>query len=176
MKGKSLFLSAALSAFILMLIGGVVRASANGFFLKTDATTPAAATVAAPTSTDTLGPTATTGLSPAAQKAVDIATAFIRRTDVYSVDTVTVNGMDAYKITFSSGDLVYVTPAGKVIWHILLTQTVYQSQQSSAGGSQSWSSSQGQNSQGEDMSQVAPGATPVHHDDGGGGDDSGGDH
>ncbi len=176
MKGKSLFLSAALSAFILMLIGGVVRASANGFFFKTESTPAAAASVAAPTSTDTLQPTSTAGLSPEAQAAVNIATAFIRRTDVYSVDTVKVNGMDAYKVTFSSGDLVYVTPAGKVIWHILLTQTVYQTQ-SAGGGSQAWSSGQGQNSQGEEQpTQMSPGATPVHQGDDGGGDDSGGDH
>jgi hypothetical protein len=54
-----------------------------------------------------------TGISP--QQAAQVAGSYIHRGDAYSVENVSTNGVSAYKVTFSSGDVVYVSMAGQVI-------------------------------------------------------------
>jgi hypothetical protein len=53
------------------------------------------------------------GITP--QQAAQVAGSYIHRTDAYSVESVSTNGATAYKVTFSSGDVVYVSTAGQVI-------------------------------------------------------------
>jgi len=53
------------------------------------------------------------GITP--QQAAQVGGSYIHRTDAYSVESVTTNGVTAYKVTFSSGDVVYVSTAGQVI-------------------------------------------------------------
>ena len=54
-----------------------------------------------------------TGISP--QQAAQVAGSYIHRSDAYSVETVSTNGVTAYKVTFSSGDVVYVSTDGQVV-------------------------------------------------------------
>jgi hypothetical protein len=49
------------------------------------------------------------------QQAAQVAGSYIHRSDAYSVETVSANGGTAYKVTFSSGDVVYVNLAGQVL-------------------------------------------------------------
>jgi hypothetical protein len=44
-----------------------------------------------------------------------VAGSYIHRTDAYSVESLSTNGVTAYKVTFSSGDVVYVSTDGQVI-------------------------------------------------------------
>jgi hypothetical protein len=53
------------------------------------------------------------GITP--QQAAQIAGSYIHRTDAYSVESVSTNGTIVYKVTFSSGDVVYVSTTGQVV-------------------------------------------------------------
>jgi uncharacterized membrane protein YgcG len=121
MKKSSLFLSAAITTFILAILAGVVF-YARGSVLSAPIatmTSPSANTQAptdtlAPTDTATLAPTATAAfVSP--EEAAFIAGTALGDTKVYSVDTVTRYGMDAYKVAFSSGNVVFVAPDGHIM-------------------------------------------------------------
>ena len=49
------------------------------------------------------------------EQATTLAVQMIGRTDVYSVASIVHEGSPAYLVTFSSGDLVYVSPTGQII-------------------------------------------------------------
>jgi TolA-binding protein len=60
----------------------------------------------------------TISLAPAkidANTAARIASEYMKRTDVYKIDTVVLNGQDVYKVKFSNGDVVYVSEYGQLI-------------------------------------------------------------
>jgi hypothetical protein len=56
---------------------------------------------------------ASTRMSP--KEAAALASEFLGRTDAYSVQLVEYNGVQAYKVTFTSGDIVYVSLDGKIL-------------------------------------------------------------
>jgi uncharacterized membrane protein YgcG len=58
-------------------------------------------------------PPETANVSP--QDAASIASKFLNRTDAYSVELAVLQGTQAYKVTFSSGDVVYVGMKGDVL-------------------------------------------------------------
>ena len=106
----TLFLSVTLTAFVVAILSGIVN--------KVTSTPPvyamapvqvqqaATATLEQPTATDLPLPTEQTLLSP--EQAAALAAQAINRQDVYSVETSTYNGVDAYKVVFSSGNIVYI--------------------------------------------------------------------
>lgn len=49
------------------------------------------------------------------QEASQIAASYLKRTDLYSVESSQYNGVSAYLVTFSSGDIVYVGTDGQVL-------------------------------------------------------------
>ena len=49
------------------------------------------------------------------QEAAEVAAQFLDRTDAYSVQLVEYNGMQAFKVTFSSADVVYISLEGQVL-------------------------------------------------------------
>lgn len=116
MKTKSaLFLSAMLTAFVLAILASLVSA------FNSDKTTNLAV-VASPTQQVALAvlptqPEATAALPTqvGAEQAASIAAQYMNKTDVYSVETSSINGANAYKVVFSSGDIVFVGLDGKVI-------------------------------------------------------------
>ena len=126
MKKNTLFLSAAITTFILVILASLLLKLKSGGFVS-----PAAALALTPVSTqvptDTLQPTNTqqpadtATLQPSAdgsitpQEAVFIASNALGNTSVYSVDTETRYGLDVYKVTFSSGHIVYVSPRGVIL-------------------------------------------------------------
>jgi uncharacterized membrane protein YgcG len=121
MKKSSLFISAAITTFILAVLAGVIfyaRTSALSApiatLTPTNANTQAPTDTLAPTDTATLAPTATSGfVSP--QEAAFIAGTALGDSKIFSVDTVTRYGMDSYKVTFSSGNVVFVAPDGHIM-------------------------------------------------------------
>ena len=107
----ALFLSTTLTAFVVAILSGVVNKV--GSAPSTNATIPTQAAVVQQLATATLeqptdlpAPTAQPALDPI--QATTIASQAIGREDAYSVETSTYNGVDAYKVVFSSGDVVYV--------------------------------------------------------------------
>jgi uncharacterized membrane protein YkoI len=121
MKKNTLFLSAAITTFILVILASLLlKVKLGGFVAPAAAVAlPATSTQAPtdtqqPTDTATLAPTATSAfISP--QEAVTIASKALGNTQVYSVDTELRFGLDVYKVTFSSGHVVYVNPQGIIL-------------------------------------------------------------
>jgi hypothetical protein len=169
MKKSTLFLSAAITTFILAVLASVIyTARASASQPPTPTVVPAAVTTEAPTQTlqpvdtATLAPTATSAfISP--QDAVSIASKALGNTQVYSVDTVNRYGKDAYKVTFSSGHVVFVNPKG-IILAIDSPQAAYVA---SAPAQQSGNQQQSSNQQ--SSSDNSPASPTQKSDDGGGG-------
>ncbi len=131
MKKNTLFLSAAITTFILVIVAALVlKVKTIGLVSPAAAASavPAATSTQAPT--DTLQPTDTATMSPTAepfispQEAVTIASKALGNTQIYSVDTETRYGKDVYKVTFSSGHIVFVNPQG-IILAIISPQAAY---------------------------------------------------
>lgn len=112
MRKSTLFISAVLTTFMLAVLVGAVSAY-KGTLTSTSA---AAATQDPPTAialVDTPIPTAASLLTP--EQAAALAAQVMGRSDLYSVETTLFNNADAYLVTFSSGDLVYVSPEGQIL-------------------------------------------------------------
>ncbi len=109
-------ISAAVTSFILALTAAAVYAYSNTSATPT-ATQPVSqvappiqiADMASPTA----APTATSNVSP--QDAAAIAGKFLNRTDLYSVEVADSQGTQSYKVTFATGDAVYVSLTGQVL-------------------------------------------------------------
>lgn len=93
---KTILISAVLTAFVLSMLGGVAMALRQPV-----------------TSTVVEAPTATTALS--AQEAAALAATVLNQQDVYSVENSTVNGVAAYKVVFSSGQVAFVGLDGQML-------------------------------------------------------------
>jgi hypothetical protein len=106
MKKSSLFISAILTTFVLAVLAGVV--SAAHYFT---ANAQAASVQPSPTVQETNA--VPNNLPP--EQLAQIAARFIGRSDLYSVEIAPFNGISAYKVTFSSGDQVYIDPQGNVL-------------------------------------------------------------
>jgi hypothetical protein len=120
MRKSTLFISAALTTFLLVMLFGVV--SAYQAMTKTNPVNVSTAVPEAqqqPVSSVVDTATALAPTPPAAlvtpEQAAQLAAQVINRTDLYSVETSKLNGVDAYLVTFSSGDLVYVNLTGQIL-------------------------------------------------------------
>jgi len=110
MRKSSIFISATLTTFALVVLYGVVSAY-RGI---------ADTTVASPqiTATSTLEATATvapTQTALSAEQAAQVAAQLLNRKDLLSAESSNVNGTNAYKVIFISGDIVYVGLDGKIL-------------------------------------------------------------
>jgi hypothetical protein len=75
----------------------------------------------------------------APQDAASIAAKALNRTDLYSIELADYQGTQAYKVTFSSGDIVYVGLDGKVLGSEVPPAPVFVTQSGGAGGGSSQS-------------------------------------
>ena len=132
MKKTPLFISGVLTSFVLVVLAGVVTAFRSSPVPTVEAAViqPTATEVPA-TATATAAPTI---VSP--EEAAQIASGILGQTDIYAVESSTFNGADAYKVTFSSGVVVYVSPTGEVV------QVVPAPSYKASGGSSSGSNTQ----------------------------------
>jgi hypothetical protein len=116
MRKSTLFLSAVLTAFVLAVLVGVISAYQNvvAASVSQQPTAVAAAENISVPQVQAVSPTATAVvLTP--EQAAALAAQVLGRTDLFSVETADFNGASAYLVTFSSGDLVYVSPAGQIL-------------------------------------------------------------
>ena len=107
MKKTPLFISGVLTTFVLVVMAGVITAFRS---------IPSASAVAAtpqPTPVEATATAVPTLISP--QDAAQIAARILGRTDLFAVESTTLNAADAYKVTFSSGDVVYISLTGEVL-------------------------------------------------------------
>jgi hypothetical protein len=119
MRKSAWFLAAALTAFIITILAGVVYAYHGISFTEPLSAQPVQA---APLSAQQPDPTQaqapalgeqSANLSP--QQAAAVAAKSLNRTDLYSVQLSTVGGLSLYKVAFVSGDIVYVSMDGQVV-------------------------------------------------------------
>jgi hypothetical protein len=101
---RTLFISTILTAFALAMLGGV------GVALRQSSATPTAAPTAAPVAAATATAVA---LSP--QEAAALAGNVLSQKDIYSVESASINGINAYKVVFSSGQVVLVGLDGQIL-------------------------------------------------------------
>ena len=102
MKKSSLFISTVLTTFVLAVLAGAVTAYRTFSTFMEQPVQPAPVVQ-----------TTQSQISP--EQAAQLAAQYWGRNDLYSVESTLVKGMDAYKVTFSSGDVVYISPVGQVL-------------------------------------------------------------
>ncbi len=115
MKPKlALFVSIALTAFVVVILTGVINQ-------VKETTTPVEKVVQVePTTETTLTPTATLVPTPqlpslTPEQAANMAAQIFNRQDLFSVETLTIAGVVTYKVTFSNGDIVNMGQDGQVL-------------------------------------------------------------
>lgn len=68
------------------------------------------------------------------QQAADIASNALGQTSIYSVEVSQMNGQNLYKVTFSSGDIMYVTMDGQIAGSVSAPQQSVSPNTLAAGG------------------------------------------
>ena len=120
MRKSTLFISVVLTTFMLAVLFGLASAYRNivGSTQTVAAVQPqpqptqAVAMVSAPLA-PIVPPTQVVNIAPEAAAA--IAGKVLGRTDLYSVEVAQFEGADAYLVTFSSRDIVYVSLTGQIL-------------------------------------------------------------
>lgn len=110
MRKSTLFISAALTTFMLAVMFGVASAYQK---IVQNGGVATAAPQAANENNAAVNTAVVSGITP--EQAAEVASTVLGRTDLYAAESSQLNGMDAYLVTFSSGDLVYVSLDGKVL-------------------------------------------------------------
>jgi hypothetical protein len=113
MRKGTLFVAAALTTFMLVILVGAASAYQNIQKKNELAAQPTATTAAQLVSEQLPAEAAAPVLTP--EQAASLAAQVIGRTDMFSVETTDFNGASVYLVTFSSGDLVYVSPEGQIL-------------------------------------------------------------
>ncbi|MDO8752792.1 MAG: hypothetical protein Q7J80_02770 [Anaerolineales bacterium] len=142
MRKSTLFISVVLTTFMLAVLFGVAAAY-QGIVVnstETAAVQPQPTTGAEMVSNSfapgviptQVVPTQVVNLAPEA--AADLASKVLGRTDLYSVEVTQFEGVDVYLVTFSSGDLVYLSLDGQFLSISKLPVTVITQVNTAIGG------------------------------------------
>jgi hypothetical protein len=113
MRKSTIFISAALTTFALVMIYSIVSAYRGiaATSENTETSTPMEVTLE-PTEENTPAPVAT-DVTP--EQAAQLAAQVLGRNDLLSAESSSFNGSYAYKITFIPGDIVYVSTNGQIL-------------------------------------------------------------
>ena len=117
MRKSTLFISAVLTTFVMAMLAGVASA-----YQKMSDTDPIAAITPESQPQDNMvadsvpaaAPTEAQPVNWTPEEAAALAAQVIGRDDLYSVEVTDLNGESVYMVTFSSGDLVYVSLDGQI--------------------------------------------------------------
>jgi len=112
MRKSVLFVSVILTTFMLAVLAGVVSMNRKSSDVTAVVTEPAPTEVVA---VELPQPTSTVAAFITPEQAAALAAQVLGHDDVYSVETSVFNGASVYLVTFSSGDLVYVSPQGMIV-------------------------------------------------------------
>ncbi len=141
MRKSTLFVSAMLTVFLMATVFGVV--SAYQQVVKNSNLIPAQApaqVASKEVNADTVFPSVPTAteivvpLVVTPEEATTVAVEFLGDSNVYSVEVVDYEGMPTYLVTFSSGDLVYVSSTGSVVANTKLEPVIVVASNNSGGG------------------------------------------
>lgn len=110
MSKKNMLISAALTTFVLVVLANVsaVYAQIRDAVTIQPTAQPTTVVAEAPAVQDQV-------VQVTHQEAANIAANFLGQNDLYSVENAVWNGVDAYKVVFSSGTIVYVSMDGQVL-------------------------------------------------------------
>jgi hypothetical protein len=139
MRKSTLFVSAMLTVFMMATMFGVVSAYQQ-IVKKNNETSnqPSQQVLSQPASLEfapaPTEPVITTPLVVTAEEATTIAVDFLGDPNVYSVEVVDYQGVPTYLVTFSSGDLVYVSSAGMVVANTKIQPVVVAASNNNNGG------------------------------------------
>jgi hypothetical protein len=136
MRKSTLFVSAMLTVFLMATVFGVVSAYQQVVKINTAAAAQKASSQQAqvefaPVPTEAV---ITTPLVVTAEEATTIAVDFLGDPNVYSVEVVDYEGAPTYLVTFSSGDLVYVSSTGMVVANMKIQPVVVAASSGGNGG------------------------------------------
>jgi len=113
MRKSTIFISSVLTTFALVMLYGVVKGYQNNVALKAaEVAVQPSETVNAPVPTDVPTPTPKI-LTP--EEAAQLAAQVVGHENLLSAETSNFNGVDAYLITFTNNDVVYVGLDGQVL-------------------------------------------------------------
>lgn len=115
MSNKTTLISIALTAFVLVILAGVALAYRPANIAEVSQEVAAPLEVAAPDTSD--APIAEVSAPKALthQAAALVAAKYLGQTDMYSVEIAQWNGLNTYKVVFTSGQIVYVSMEGQVL-------------------------------------------------------------
>jgi len=115
MRKSTLFISAVLTTFVMAMLAGVASA-----YQKMNETDPIAAITQESQPQDQMvvesipAPTEVQPVNWTPEEAAGLAAQVLGHDDLYSVEVTDLNGESVYMVTFSSGDLVYVSMDGQI--------------------------------------------------------------
>jgi hypothetical protein len=134
MRKSTLFISAALTTFILAVLFGVASAYQN--IVKSGDMTAQPTTDVSMVNQPivVVPPTQVLSTQITPEAAADIAGKVLGRTDMYSVEFAQFEGAEAYLVTFSSGDLVYLSLDGQILSISKLPVTIITQRRTGGGG------------------------------------------
>ena len=114
MPKKNLMISAALTAFVLVMLTGVGSAynQITSSFVAEETAPPSTATVEPVVE---IIPSATVPVILTHQEAALVAANHLDQTDLFSVEIATWEGAEAFEVVFSTGDIVYVSMDGQIL-------------------------------------------------------------
>ena len=143
MRKSTLFISALLTVFLMATMFGVVSAyqqvvktnTEKAAQLPTQVQVVSQPVEAASFSQPVATATEVAALVITPDEATNIAIDFLGNSDVYSVEVVDYEGAPTYLITFSSGDLVYVSSTGVIVANTKLEPVVVVSSSNNNGNS-----------------------------------------
>lgn len=113
MRKSTIFISAVLTTFALVMLYNVAsayRSNQNVSEVATPTMEPTATLAPEPTHEPSPAPAS---LSP--EEAANLATQVVGNSNLLSAESSNVNGVDAYKITFTNNDVVYVGLDGQIL-------------------------------------------------------------
>ena len=115
MRKSTLFISAMLTTFVMAMLAGV----ASAYQKTVEASQIAAVQPQSQPTTETIAdvipaPTEIQPVNWTPEEAASVAAQVLGHDDLYSVEVADLNGETVYMVTFSSGDLVYVSLDGQI--------------------------------------------------------------
>ncbi len=153
MRKSTLFVSAMLTVFLMATMFGVVSAYQqvvkNNDLASTQYSQKA---LSQPVSVEFAAPATATVVAPiTAEEATTIAVNFLNDPMVYSVEVVDYQGAPTYLVTFSSGELVYVSSEGVVVANTQVQPVVITASNTTSRGQSNNSGSSSNNSSGSNQ-------------------------
>ncbi len=153
MRKSTLFISALLTVFLMAILFGVASAYQQVVNVKGKAAaTPQVVSqrvqadfAPVPTATEIVAPLVVTP-----EQATTVAVDFLGDSNVYSVEVVDYEGAATYLVTFSSGDLVYISSMGMVVANTKIQPVVVVASSGGNGGGGGQDNNNGGSSGGED--------------------------